>query len=564
MIAVEERARGQILVMFALVLIVLLGMAALAIDISGAYAEVRHERSAADSAALSGASDTYRQGSSTVGAPEWQNARTRAMLNLMNELDPSFVADTGPGYGLPTCAGQSSPYANDIVNCPVAGTPYYVSISAPALTCKTIGGCDPQRSVQVTVRAPKHGLSFARLFGQAEWNLPVTSVAERNRGTNYSFVTLRPPKPSRANTPLCSPNCDSNDNDIGLDGSGTLLTVLGDMGTNTNMVLTNGATVSLPDPGSVVDRYDAYKAWVGLPPDRQIPQPVQDPNYPIPAPPTAAAMIYANAAAAHMTAALCKIEVGKVQVSYGSLPVPVNAAGVDAGTIVCLKPGLYNYTPGTGTDYSSVKTIIFSPGVYFFDEGLKPGNNLQLVGGYEAGMPGVALVFQAQCLTGSAAGCEFIGNSLDVLTLNAGAAYPSGSGSTATAAVNWDGALVKTTDRVPLPMTLIVRKNPACYVAAIDPCNVNVSQYRQLTLPGGSTNFVFGVQYAATDNVFITGGSAGDGFLGQIWAWTVKYSGGTHINLIGAQNTEPGVLRIATRCSPGEPCTNPEAFAPIP
>jgi hypothetical protein len=562
MIAVEERARGQVLVLFALILIVLLGMAALAIDISGAYAEVRYERSAADSASLAGASDAYRQASDSVGPPEYQNARTHAMLNLMNELDPSYVPGNGPGYGLPTCAGQNPPYANNIVNCPVVGTPYYVSIFAPAPSCAS-GGCDSLRSVQVTVRTPKHGLSFARLFGQAEWNLPVTSVAERNRGTNYSFVTLRPPQPSRAHT-ACYPDCDSNEDDIGLDGSGTTLTVRGDFGTNTNMVLTNGATVSLPDPGSVVDRYDAYKAWSGLPPDRQIPKPIEDPKYPIPVPPTDAAMIYADAAAAHMTAALCKTEVGKVQVNYGSLPVPVTAAGVDAGTIVCLKPGLYNYTPGTGTDYSSVKTMIFSPGVYFFDEGLKPGNNLQLLGGYEAGMPGVALVFQAQCLTGSAAGCEFIGNSLDVLALNAGAAYPSGSGSSATAAVNWDGALVMTTDRVPLPMTLIVRKNPACYVAAIDPCNVNVSQYRQLTLPGGSSNFVFGVQYAATDNVFITGGSAGNGFLGQIWAWTVKYSGGTHINLIGAQNTEPGVLRIATACSPGAACTNPEAVAPIP
>jgi hypothetical protein len=341
-----------------------------------------------------------------------------------------------------------------------------------------------------------------------------------------------------------------------------LLTVHGDMGSNTNMVI-GSATVSVPDAGSVVDRYDAYKAWSGPPADRQIPQPIQDPMYPIPVPPTDPARIYANAAAAQMTAALCKIEVGKVQVNYGSLPVPVTAAGVDSGMVVCLKPGLYTYR----IDYSTsvINTIILSPGVYFLDEGLKPGNNVQVVGGYEAGMPGVALVFQPQCQTGSAAGCDFAGNSLDVLALNAGAAYnPSGTGSSATAAVNWDGTLVQTTSRVPVLMTLIVRKNPACYVAAFDPCNVNVNQYNQLKLPGGSSNFVFGVQYAATDNVFITGGSAGSGFLGQIWAWTVKYSGGTHINLIGAQNTEPGVLRLATACSPGAACTNPEAIDPIP
>jgi hypothetical protein len=553
----SARARGQVLVLFALMLIAFLGMAALAIDVSGVYSEQRFERAVADAASLAGASDTYRQGSNNVGAPEYQNARGHAMQNLIDELDPSFV----PGDPLPTCAGTGAPYASDIVNCPLAGTPYYVSIFAPAPSCAS-GGCDPIRSVQVTVRNPTHGLTFARLFGQTEWNLAVTSVAERNRGTNYSFVTLRPPKPSRRNDPLCSPDCDANDDDIGLDGSGTTLTVRGDMGTNTNMVLTNGAMVLLPEPGSVVDRYDAYKAWSGPPPDRQIPQPVPDPSYPMPAAPDPA-LAYADPAAAHLTDALCKAEVAKLPSSYNAQPSPwvqVDDAGVDNGTVVCLKPGLYDYAPGTGTDYASVKTIILSPGVYFFDEGLKPGNNVQLLGGYEAGMPGVALVFQPKCNPG----CEFTGNTLDVLELNAGDAYPSGSGTAATAARNWDGTDVETVGRIRLPMTLIVRKNPACYVAPTDPCDVNPSQWRQLTLPGGSSSFVFGVQYAATDNIFITGGSAGDGYLGQIWAWTVKYSGGTHISLVGAQDPEPGVLRIATPCSPSAACTNPEAVAAIP
>lgn len=207
----------------------------------------------------------------------------------------------------------------------------------------------------------------------------------------------------------------------------------------------------------------------------------------------------------------------------------INAAGVDAGSVICLKPGRYTYNGGIG-------------------------------GGYEPGAPGVALVFQAKCTPG----CEFSGNALDRLVLNAGAAYPSGTGTSATAAVNWDGSTVETTGRVPVPMTLIVKKNPACYVAVMDPCDVNVSQWRQMTLPSGSNSVVFGVQYAPTDNVFITGGSGSDGVLGQIWAWTVNYTGGTHITLIGANDPEPGVLRIATPCSPRAACTNPEATVAIP
>jgi hypothetical protein len=554
--------RGQILVLFALSVVVLFGLVALAIDVSNVYSELRFERAVADAASLAGASDTYREGSNDVGKPEWDNALGHAMQNVVDELDPSYV----PGQPLPTCSGDSPPYDSDtdIVNCPIAGTPYYVSIFAPAPSCAA-GGCDALRSVQVTIRNPRHGLTFARLMGQNEWNLAVTSVAERNRGTRYSFVTLRPPKPSRANNPLCSPNCDSNDDDIGLDGSGTRLTVHGDMGTNTNMSLTNGATVSLPDAGSVVDRYDAYKGWSGAPADRQIPAPIPDPMYAIPPPvppdPAYASITYAGAAAAEMTIAACKAEVAKFPPSYNDaqgLIVPVDAAGVDAGSIKCLQPGLYTYDPGVYP--AAVKTLIFSPGVYFLDKGLHPGNNMQVVGGYEPGMPGVAFVFENKCNPG----CEFTGNALDRLVLNAGAAYPSSTGTAATAAVNWDGTLVQTTGRVPVPMTLIVQKNPACYVALTDPCDVNPSQWRQLTLPGGSNSFVFFVQYAATDNVFITGGSGSDGYLGQIWAWTVKYTGGTRITLIGAQNPEPGVLRIATPCSPTAACINPEATVALP
>ena len=210
--------------------------------------------------------------------------RAHAMQNLMDELDPGFVA----GDPLPTCAGDSPPYDIDIVNCQVAGTEYYISIFAPAPTCVVLGGCDAVRSVQVTVRTPRHGMTFARIFGQAEWNLPITSIAERNRGTNYSFVTLRPPKPRGSGGGACAPLCDINAEDIVLDGNDTILTVLGDMGTNTNMDLKAGATVVLSDPGSFVDRYDAYKLWFGPPPNRQISAPIPDPNYPIPGrgPPT--------------------------------------------------------------------------------------------------------------------------------------------------------------------------------------------------------------------------------------------------------------------------------------
>lgn len=64
-----------------------------------------------------------------------------------------------------------------------------------------------------------------------------------------------------------------------------------------------------------------------------------------------------------------------------------------------------------------------------------------------------------------------------------------------------------------------------------------------------------GVQYAPTDNVVISGGSAGAGDVGQIIAWTLKYDGGTTINQRYPGSTGNGILRIDAACSgPGEPC----------
>jgi hypothetical protein len=551
----RDGARGQVLVLFALFLIVLLGLAALAIDVTGVQAELRHERGVADAAALAGASDMYRQGSNNVGDPEELNARTHAMQNLMDELSPAFVAGDPILGALPTCAGQAPPYNFDIVNCPVAGTGYFVSVFAPAPSCLS-GGCDPIRSVQVTVRNPRHGMAFARLFGQAEWNLPVTSVAERNRGTNYSFVTLRPPKPSRRNDPLCTPNCDANDEDILLDGTNTRLTVLGDMGTNTNMALRAGATVVLSEPGSFVDHYDAYQLWASPPPGRQVSTPIPDPGYPIPVRPTNSTYIFPDDTAPYtLSPADCALEIAKLPSGYPPITDPT--------TVICLKPGLYEFAP---TFNAATETLLFTPGVYFFDKGFTPGSGVDVIGGYEADQPGVAFVFRDGGACPFPGSCDFAGNAVDLLVLNAGDAYPNANPGDrpATAAVNWDTTLVETNTTVPLPMTLIVERDGACPVGPTDVCGNNANQNLQLSLPGGGSLYAFGVQYAPTDNVRITGGSSGNGFLGQIWSWTVQYTGGSNINLVGAQNPEPGVLRIATPCSPGASCTNPEAVAAIP
>jgi hypothetical protein len=407
----------------------------------------------------------------------------------------------------------------------------------------------------VTIRDPRHPVSFARIFGQPSFNAAVTSVGELSPGVNWAFVTLRPPKPSRANKPSCAPSCDDNQENISLSGSGTALTVLrGDMGTNTNLVLNSGTTVSLT-AGSHVFRYDAYKAWTGNPPDKQMSTPIPDPNYTYPVRPTNTAMIFAKTDPStkyQLDGASCDAEILKVPAAYG---VPTGGGSAARPTVTCLRPGVYQSKMS-----SSTPAMLLTPGVYFFDGGLQPGSNVKFIGGYDSTTSGVALVFPRSC----SPDCTFAGNGASLVALNAGSAYPSGTGAQPGPAVNWDGARVETGGHGSLPISLMVERDSLCVVGPTDPAGCRESQNNQINIPGGGGVYIFGVQYAPTDNVKITGGSGSNGYLGRIWAWTVAYSGNSNVNLVGATNPEPGVLRLATPCSPGTDCDNSEAFVAIP
>ena len=547
-----EVQRGQVLVLFALMLVALLGLAALAVDVSGYYSELRAERGVADAAALAGAADNFREGSNTVDNTEWTQARTHAMRVAISQLTAASSVDEA---SLPNC-GQTVPYQSDVVNCQVSGTPYYVSIAAPSPTCLAQSNCDKTRSVQVTIRNPRHDVAFARLFGQSSWNAAETSIAERAKGPNYTFVTLRPADPrSQSHNPLCYPHCDANEKDIFLDGVNTKLTIAGDAGTNSNMVLTNGASVSVTD---FVYRYDSYKAWSGSPDDVQISSPIPDPGYPIPAPPDPSVrpdLIFGSEPDARMDITTCETEVAKIPSAYG-----VAVADVATGEVACYKPGAYNFALKSP---AGVTSMIFTPGVYFLNGGYMPGNNVKVIGGYDATTSGVAFVFPRSCTPG----CGFDGNTADLVALNAGDAYPSGSGSRPSGAVNWDGSVVETNGHIHIPMTLIVRPDTRCLPVAPefdDNPDCPTTGNQQLSLPGGGSLFVFGIQYSPTDNVVIAGGSGSNGYLGQIWAWTVQYTGGSNINLTAATDPEAGVLRLATPCSPGTSCVAPAATAPLP
>lgn len=522
----DTHPRGQILVIIAVGLVVFLGFTGLVIDIGMAYAQQREQRNLTDSAALAGAQELQQPGSRAVTASDRTDARQIAMTNLMDQVSP--------GDPLPGCG-----YGSDFTACPIPGTDYEVSMRSPSTLCVS---CDEDRSLLVSLERRDMDTFFARLFGQDSWDVRQTSVAGMTYAAKYAVITLRPPSPTHPN---------QNDPDIAINGSGTSLTVVnGDVGTNTNLV--NSGSVIL-DSGYRVHHYDKPQAWTGAPEGHPIPDLIQDPNYAIPSEVGAAS--FSTLAAADFTDAEC------LDIIQGNGPHPgIPANYVIDGQVVqdldptagddvtCYRPGRYSAELEGGND----EFILLTPGVYFLNSGADLDSNY-VIGGWTPSSPGVALVFN-ECNPGGGGNCALQGEAAHSIVLNAGGAFNSGGGDTADPAETVSGTQVITTGITPdeIGLTLMVRKSvsPLCPVANFEPHpNCSPPRNSTLKLSGGGSVFLAGVQYAPTDNVSFSGGSSGNGYVGQIISWTVTYSGGTRVRQVYPGGESNGILRLDEACS---------------
>lgn len=510
---------GQVLVMTALLLVVLLGMTGLAIDVSSAYMTQRWERSVADAASLAGAQSLQIPGSRALpGPPEVLEAQDNAMKVLVD----TFKATATPtGATCFTSAG-----------CALPGTPYQVSVQTPSPSCVD---CQPQRAMQVSVRHPGFGLFFARVFNQTQWTVTSTSVAGMSFARQYGVVTLRPPRP-RAN------GSDQNAKDIDVVGGSKVRVGFADIGTNTNLNMdgiASGTEVIL-DPGYNVYYYDPYMNWTAPPPGIQNTSLIQDPMYTIPQR-TGSELTYTTLGAA--VAADCAAQMALVPPEYRVGGTSVSA--MDPAKVHCYEPGVYSIELNDGT-LGVDEVILLKPGVYFLDKGMDIGRSL--IGGYEPGQPGVALVFK-ECSASN--NCPLKGNSATLMALNYGGAFGGGTGLRATAAEH-NGGTVDTGGDEPILMSLLVEKDPICTVQPIEPSNSCSTSNHTLILPGNGNLFVAGIQYAATDNVKVAGNNSGStGTIGQIISWTIEFNGGARLSLEAAILDTNGVLRLDPACSPG-------------
>jgi Flp pilus assembly protein TadG len=524
---------GQIIVLTALMLVVLVAIAGLAIDISAAYLADRWQRSVADAAALAGAQDLQIPGSRQLpGVPEQQRARIDSMTILVSELRSTGVAAT--------LAGQAN--CQSAAGCPLPGTPYVVTVRTPSPSCVDCRDA-PEQAMQVAVRQPSFGLTFARIFGQTNWTVNTTSVAAIVHGRAYGIVTLRPPDPRSNGT-------DANENNLFITGGSRVIVGQSDVGVNTNMDYSGSGSILQIDSGFNLFYHDTYKAWTGAPTGVANGSLITDPGYAIPTAPSGTPT-YADYASAEDTTG-CAAQKALVPSSYKELKnnLPINGPGV---TVRCFKPGIYNFTLTNNTDGTA---FLLEPGVYYFNGGLSIGASL--VGGYVANQPGVALVFlEAQNQSGIP-GQFTTSGATSLVGLNFGDKYLNPGGSWAQPADGPSGpvGLPDPNGGPSTPMSILVRPDPTCQVVEPEPSGCIDNHNNTLKLTGGGNIFLAGIQYAPSDNAQFKGNTGQTSEVGQLITWTLKFDSSV-FNIHAWVVDTNGVLRIDPACSPTVTVCNP-------
>ncbi len=539
-VAFSQSQRGQVLVLAALMMTVLLGLSALAVDVSAAYMAERWERSVADAASLAGAQDLQVPGTRALPTEtERAKARQHAWDVLASQL--GGPSKTGPAGDCLTAGG-----------CAMSGTDYRVSIITPSPSCLD---CESSRAVQVSVWQPSFKLTFGRILGQNQWQVRATSVAGVVHARQYALVALRPPSP-RNNA------SDANEKNLQITGGSKVYVANGDVVTNTNMFYGGGGGAGFSqlilDPDYNLYYYDPYKLWSGNPTGVQTATYTDDPNYTIPDAPTDPRYRYADEAEAMGTkvghpaydanyAARCSALQASVPDSYRELKTNQLIRDPLKVTAVCLRPGVYRYQVVSATTQTA---YLLAPGVYFFDFGVTVSESL--IGGFVPDQAGVALVFKEASSEGREPGRFTTKTATSLLAMNYGSAYLNSSGKKAKAATGPTGPVQTIGDR-PLPLTVMVRRDPNCIVGLTTPPDCKDSENSTLTLTGGGNIFLAGVQYAPSDNADFKGNSTSAAEIGQLWSWTLKFD--SSVFRLTASNTERrGVLRLDRACSPGNLC----------
>jgi hypothetical protein len=537
---------GQVLVISALMLAVLIGFTALAIDVGMGLLNERWQRAVADAAALAGAQSLQVPNSRALPGPdEIADAEANAMIVLQEQLGGT------PGAG--DCFTSAG--------CELTGTPYHVSVQTPSPSCVD---CTARRAVQVSIWQPNFGLVFGPIFGRNDWTVRSTSVAGIVVAPQYGLVTLRP-------SALRPNGSDANVQDLVVTGGSVVVVDNADIATNSNAVCSGSNSEIQVDTtaGFDIHHFGAGAAWIPPPPHDCVNPPagfqvttlIADPEYAIPG--RTGAVTYTDVSDGEADAATCAAEQLLVPETYRELKTGQNINDPTEVSVTCLLPGIYNDEVTVSDPASGLpNAVLLLPGVYFFDAGLDIGSTI--VGGYEPNQPGVALVFlEAKNTNGNPPGQFNTSSNVSLVALNFGSLYCPAGGLPCPTGAAWASPAAGPDGPVQTPgpnstlLTVMVVPDPTCDVVSPPPSACHEADNKTLNLQGGGNIYLAGVQYAPSDNAVLTGSSGQESDVGAFWAWTISFNGGTTFNLTSQIPQRAGVLRIDPACSPSVVTCNP-------
>ena len=563
------RSRGQVIVIFALFLLVLFGAAALTVDY-GTWLKARRDyQNVADPAALAGSVYLTR--------PTTPTERTLARRAAWEEINRQL----GLGMSLGNLIDASN-------GTPVGGRgegAYRIWVASPPWDAGTAypGAQTLPESRTVFVRIEKDNPAFlSRTLGMGDVKVSAWATAGvfPNR---FAIITLREPGMAPGGSVA----------NIDLNGSGTVLEAInGDVGGNYNMVLNSGAELwvrgqsdndaeaylinytscgpSCWDAGQISSGDNGFPANIPKAP-QQLPGVIPDPNYPLPpalTPPTGGA---------HDPAVPIGDDgdypgsnsPGEIAVLNGG-PDRAPGSAFMAGTDLTCSPDSPRIGPGTYTDItvSGGKCLILDPimrhtsvmedpsrpdvptpvpatqlpGIFYIDGSIDVNSGAMIVG------DGVTVIFRPGI------GHEFDVTAGGVVDLNRGQT-PGGTamrlGALTTLGANpytfnsgtgqwqYNGSMDADTRNVGMAL-YIVKRSQYSSVAVDDNTSI-------INIHAGAGLAWRGVTYAPHDNVTLSG-QPGHAGVGQLVAWTFKFAGGVHVKqeYEGPENGVPFLIEPRT------------------
>jgi hypothetical protein len=279
-----RRSQGQVLVVFAIFLIVLIGASAITIDYATWLKVRRDYQNMADAAALQGAALLTRP----LDNAKRILAREAAWESLQDQLD------LGPAIDPSVLRSSDTPSGSPVVD-PLTGYRMWVSTPPIGLSSVTSAkypgastGAD-DRTIFVWVERDSDAF-MSRIFNQGSTNVSAWAVAG-SAGGGFAVITLR--RPGQAGD-TGAPS------DIDIEGGSTLRVVNGDVGGNWGMAINGTGSTMIMDNGGSSDSFSVFlnknvpsgsNSWLpsqlvdqaGNPVTAQYYPAVADPNYPLPA-----------------------------------------------------------------------------------------------------------------------------------------------------------------------------------------------------------------------------------------------------------------------------------------